>query len=785
MKRVSALCLLGALTLMALLSCRQAGAATPLSIELTVPSTCEADFDDGEVTPTLNVEWRIAGGTPPYRVAVGNTLSEDAGGVANEICGIWSHDEVQSGVMTVQARVADANGEVAAAVTHVYAVRVVRSNAFYGLSGRLMAGHTYRVHDLLMTIPAEFDMLVSERRCRPNDAACKDAFELAAMNNGAVMGNGTEVRFSRASRSETQRRIAPHFAYDEADLDEAIDGLVESIGRPPPASILPLGVAAAETSNLSFRLISPVICDQQDDSRKAATVPVAWTVTGGAAPRRVIIHGREFAGSSGSTDVPCGALVGRHADSGLQVVHGTAIDDDGHVASDTAYIYSIAHPRGQEATGDLTTGETYRIEGHLFTIPDGLTIVDAGIFASSSGCDPPSKYCVGGGPFTVVIQGAQTWQGRQRAQVDYDLATGNELSRRISDLSGAWTTGSDVGRPSRFSKFDTTIDLLSASVGRPPELPPDHHDQLAPLTITGYADPPSCVTGAATTRISNVVIDGVLFGAVTGGAVNLYLTVSGGFWAPIAVQADGLDLDDPDLVQGSGYTSRDLLWKVDDRLFRKDCRGEPGSATVSLHAQDRSDPPQEAVGTVSFSVFPMIGGSDRLALTASAKPSAICEPGARVIIDWHVQTDSTTTIVAVQGVHGLRSKRGAAWVECQETPGMQIVWVMAADRSDPERTAAVPVMLNVVNDPPIPNTLFAFAGPMHYSCEPGVEIEIIWSAIGGLPPHTVQARRPADTTSTSANSFKAVCPRLGWIGIDVGDSSALPRTITHYSGCSS
>ena len=123
MKRAAIVLLLCVLGLLAVLGWAVANAATPLRITLFAPYECEADFDYGDVAPTLNVEWKVTGGTPPYRIAVGNTLSDEPTGIANLVCGRGHGITAESDVMPVQARVVDAAGRAATAINNVYVPR--------------------------------------------------------------------------------------------------------------------------------------------------------------------------------------------------------------------------------------------------------------------------------------------------------------------------------------------------------------------------------------------------------------------------------------------------------------------------------------------------------------------------------------------------------------------------------------------------------------------------------------------------------------------------------------
>ena len=789
MKRAVIAALLCVLGLAAVLGWAATSAAAPLRIELTAPAMCEADFDDGEVMPTLEVEWEATGGTQPYRVAVGNTLSDQAGGVAALLCGVWWGDEVDSGVMTIQARVIDAQGRAATAIKHVYAVRVVTAERFYNRRGQLLTGgRTYRVYGVLMTMPDDLELYLADRRQYLSRPTGPDNIA-TVLHTGPwtdqAIGSGTVIWFSRADGREARRLVSENLPDSTAALyNAALDDLVASVGRLPELTALPAAIASADSPELTLRLVAPAICDQLAypwTGAAVSDVPVAWSISGASELHRVIIDGREFGATNGNVDVQCGELAGRYAESGLHIVHGAVIDTDGNVASDIAYIYSIANAH---AARQLTNGETYRLHsydstGLLVTIPLSAAVRYEGL--GGVVCDG-GGHCEDQQYFSLKEDGAGAF-------VSIGIETGLEGWRRTGGLNCAKVDEPDCTEElSSSHPIHTSIDALLASIGRPPELPPEHRDQLAPLTVTGYADPPSCVAGSLLVHNTMDLHDGRFHGTEAGSAVYLHLSVRGGFWAPIAVTADGVNAYDA--LWNWGFVGPRSYGRpeAEDRLFPVACGDDDvGARTVSLSARDSSDPPQEASGSVSFAVLPAFGGEKSLDLWAVPQPSGFCEPGGRAMIAWGIQEDATAPyIVAVQGVDGLLPRNGAAWVTCQLETGRQTVWVFAADSGDPRRWAAVPVLLTVTDDPPVPNTFLVSTAATASHCAPGAEVEVLWSAIGGIPPYTARHLETSSPRSLPADSFTAICPQPferysndAWLAFEVRDSSILrwPRVL--------
>ncbi len=724
---------------------QSAAAADPLSITLTAPTTCEADFDDRQAAPELEVTWQVSGGAAPYSVVVDGVRYSDASGVATVLCGIWQLDQVESGVTVIQAHVTDAEGASAGAVAYVYAIRVIRADHIQNVRGvSLTAGHTYRVHGLLLTVPEGFGLGVGDyltADCALDDEQCDDQFRLS--------GSGGQVSLRRWHADEASRSVDASGIFSADEVHSALDELVASIGQPPSLAQLPPNLSAASSDELTLRMIAPAICEENGPYYRPSTSVVAWEISGGTNPYNLIIDGQQTAASSGDIHAQCGELFGRETDSGLHSVHGIVVDADGRVASNVVHTYGIKDIRGGAT---LNGGNTYRLFGQLLTFPEGVT-AEVGDYAEveCTAYDDPgydsSYVCEDYFGLVVTI-------GDVRAYTSFGVDTGRE------DDTRGWVEPT----PGPAHPIHAKLDALAASIGQPPSLPDDHAAQLAPLKMSAYADPPSCIADrgmasiAAGENWTNWGKDGITSGApVGGGAVNIYWSVTGGFWTPVTVRLNDRDPSAHRMVY--------------------DCRDQSATPTVELHVVDKSDPPQESSATVAIDVLP-VAGDNALDLLAYPFISAYCEPGAHAMIGWGLYGEASPVTVSIDGVDGEFGRAGALRMLCQDEVGTQTVTVRASETGDTERSDAVDVHLVVTDDPPeFVNLVAAVAPSGGRDCTAGSSVELIWSAIGGVPPYEVSV--PGDDTATiDDESITIICPAAPGdhaLRVEVRDSGFRPR----------
>ena len=205
-----------------------------------------------------------------------------------------------------------------------------------------------------------------------------------------------------------------------------------------------------------------------------AEVEVSWSVSGGAAPYTLMIDGEtrdasgDYRGAKGTAWVSCalafndsfihesyrGTLSRRYAeeptvDSGLKTVEVTARDADGNIGSASVNVYVV---RGGLDSGDvLKRGETYRILGHLVTIPKTHDMIVGGEAQPDCANVPADQRCEAEQTFEVVglpvaialfqsdLAEARRWDRRDAAAVRADPGVGEALDA-FADSVGSYPT---------------------------------------------------------------------------------------------------------------------------------------------------------------------------------------------------------------------------------------------------------------------------------------------------------------------------------------------------------
>ena len=207
---------------------------------------------------------------------------------------------------------------------------------------------------------------------------------------------------------------------------------------------------------------------------RVAEVEVSWSVSGGAAPYTLMIDGEtrdasgDYRGAKGTAWVSCalafndsfihesnrGTLSRRYAeeptvDSGLKTVEVTARDADGNIGSASVNVYVV---RGGLDSGDvLKRGETYRILGHLVTIPKTHDMIVGGEAQPDCANVPADQRCEAEQTFEVVglpvaialfqsdLAEARRWDRRDAAAVRADPGVGEALDA-FADSVGSYPT---------------------------------------------------------------------------------------------------------------------------------------------------------------------------------------------------------------------------------------------------------------------------------------------------------------------------------------------------------
>jgi len=727
--------------------------APGLKIVLSVPHTCDTEGDERDEELTLSVEWSVVGGEAPYEVFVDGSRVGQAHGVTELLCGVWAGRDVDSGLFAVQAHVRDATGATAGALSYVNAVRSIRADSYGGPGDTdLQAGLTYRVHGILLTVPEAFDLHLGDYTsadCRDLDAPCDDRFQLFT---GSWNSRGSSIWIRRWPAEEFSREVSAYGALDADAVSAAFDQLVASINQ-PASDLVPPGVAGGGTNALLLRMIAPAICEETGSYWSPSQSVVAWEVSGGSAPYRIVIDGQMFGAASGDLHVQCGRLTRGVSDSGLHSVHGIVIDANGSVASGVVHTYGIKNVVAAELRG----GETYRVSGQLLTIPAGV-VAEVGGYEHSS-CDPPEGddrhdpyYCE---------DAFALWLGSDG--VSASVWFGVESGRAYGEEPRATTPAVGSDHP-----IHTQLRALVASVGQPPTLPADLADQLAPLRITADVDPISCQVGGyniQTARERNEdwgrLHDGEYTTAnpIGGPAVNLNWSVTGGYWTPLTITVNGRDPSAHRLVLN--------------------CPQRDGTHEIRLTASDRSDPPQSAELTLKYESLAR-SVEEQLPFSAAALLSSHCRPGESVLIGWRAYSEHGPVVISIDGVDGQYDPGGAAIVRCQQSIGTKTVMLRATDQAQPPHRSTAAVRINVTDSPPqrVGMQVIAKASP-RATCTTGERVQIVWRATGGVPPY--QVRVPGDESArVDGPLIELDCPPDSdnpYVTIDITDSNVKPTTV--------
>ena len=186
---------------------------------------------------------------------------------------------------------------------------------------------------------------------------------------------------------------------------------------------------------------------------------VSWSVNGGTGPYRLTIDGEsrdatgDYAGASGSGRVLCADTTVEsfidgptfafradpQVDSGWKTVRAVVTDADGDTAEATVDVYVILDTGSPDVL--LRRGRTYRVFGHLLTVPQGL---DLRIGETSTGEG-------GTGAVSLDVEGSQPL-----ARIWLDDTSFREVRRIVPNLTDL-VRGAQAGIDLK-TKFDELVE---------------------------------------------------------------------------------------------------------------------------------------------------------------------------------------------------------------------------------------------------------------------------------------------------------------------------------------
>ncbi len=606
----------------------------PPTITLSGPTVCETDrdyfFSDTEID-TVPITWTVNGGAPPYEILINGELFNQPSGQVEIPCGKLRDQDgtprVTSGITTVQAAVTDAAGRSAAALHDLYAIRIIHSKG--RIPPLLRGGETYRIHGLLLTMPRglalRLDAYLSQN-CPTRDETCRDRFRLDSGATDISIYRWSRTEHSRsfhdASRGIHLNNIRPgddiEIPHRFQQINDRYDELLASIGQPPNHGYTDARPGGPAGGRMSLTLEMPAICNSV-----GTNVPVAWTVSGGRAPYQVTIEGTRYLGQRGVADLNCAPALGKPQDSGRRRVQATAVGANGDTASARADLY-IIQPRYSWRLINLTPGATYRGPWGLITIPHG---VEAAVDRSERDfCTDPwpteSSNCEPGTVLSISINA-------DLASIAYGNHSGREYSRTIA---------ADAP-PALAAKFDE----LLASIGAPPQLPPDFVDASGPLRLTVFTDPPMCERN---------------------NFVSLHRTVAGGRWWPLQVEVDGMP---PGFGSNFSHIS---------------CGDEPAIRQVQLRLSENGPNPRAITQSHTINIIADPRGFGWLRPPDDPR----CVVGQPFELNWNASGAAADTqfIVALDGVETTVSASKTFQLRCAAIAGTHLITVRPANAASPQ-----------------------------------------------------------------------------------------------------
>ena len=303
-----------------------------------------------------------------------------------------------------------------------------------------------------------------------------------------------------------------YFGVREAGVGPRTEAGVVASNERTPESAQPdesgEGEATDEAGKLTLTLIAPTTCEVERASREAhatvvgkneetgeeqfefgdwtdvPTVLVRWQTSGGVPPYTLVIDGEprdatgEHVGGAGGALVSCalengetyfsdrwGPMQRWHRtepviDSGLKTIRATVTDSVGATGSASIEVYAVRKIGSSGTT--LEAGKTYRVHGHLLTVPLGVDMLLTG--TSETDCE--GEDCESA--FQIVADdaflddgirsghGVGVWIGHRTGRIQSRL---HEYDQRLLPADDPRNKGGSAEHPLH-AKFDELVDSI-------------------------------------------------------------------------------------------------------------------------------------------------------------------------------------------------------------------------------------------------------------------------------------------------------------------------------------
>ena len=661
---------------------------------------CESTEED---SGTTEVRWTVTGGQEPYDVWVAGELQEGVSGVASVPCvglrgrDIWIGTK-RSGPLNVIAMVEDADGVRASDLAWVERLVEVQPLRWIGSGGyggeQFIGPGWFRIGDHSFWVP--------EGEWEAQDHA-ESRFE-DERRTLSLHGPGLRIRLDRETGQELERD--PYLAEAEhAAANAQVDQIVASVSNTPPRSSMTFD---GRVDSLTLELFAPAICEANRwnfshrrhgfEYRDHVAAEVEWRVRGGQEPYTLEIAESEYQGAEGRLRIPCQAFADGVADSGLIAIAALVQDANGATGSAIVQTYAIAETSGERYSEEklMNGGRTYRFEGIVMTIPEGLIIdISDGFGSEEVSCGEgscTSASCANELNDNVCESSFSLWTKDGSVGASFGYTT-RKMSGR-GWIRDGWREDPGVNVNSE-AEIRELMDQWADSVGKGPELSGARWLNPAPLQISGHFISLTCQPERYYEELW----------------ANLTIVVSGGAWVPTGIELRTPETSGP---QGSGHLVG-LARGLGQVPASQPCTAAAGWQPITLNVHGVA--PDDALAEVDVQVLnlPARHQDGTLQIRASAwqserEETPYCKPGSDVLLKWELDglvepfelkiNGEPQGWVEVRRWNDETRAEGHAWVPCLDRTGLQVHTIYALDGSPTPQWVKIPVVLEAVAEHP-------------------------------------------------------------------------------------